>query len=90
MPTVLDADALNMLAALPDRGASVLCGAKREVVLTPHPLEFSRLTGETVEEIQENREEIAAAYAKENGVICYKNGTEYEKTPCMTMTFQTK
>ena len=28
--------------------------------------------------------------AKENGVVCYKNGTEYEKTPCMTMTFQTK
>lgn len=74
MPAVLDADALNMLAALPDRGASVLCGSKREVVLTPHPLEFSRLTGETVEKIQENREEIAAAYAKENGVTLILKG----------------
>ena len=28
--------------------------------------------------------------AKEVGAVCYKNGTEYEKTPCMTMTFQSK
>ncbi len=28
--------------------------------------------------------------AKENGVVCYKNGVEYDKTPCMTMTFQSK
>ena len=74
MPAVLDADALNMLAELPDRGASVLRGAKRKVILTPHPLEFSRLTGKTAEELQENRETLAAAYAKENGVTLILKG----------------
>ena len=28
--------------------------------------------------------------AKENGVVCFKNGVEYDKTPCMTMTFHSK
>lgn len=28
--------------------------------------------------------------AVKNGVISYKNGVEYDKTPCMTMTFQSK
>lgn len=74
MPCVLDADALNMLATLPDRGASLLCGANREVLLTPHPMEFSRLTGKRVEEIQANREEYAAAYAKENRVTLILKG----------------
>lgn len=74
MPCVLDADALNMLAALPDRGVSVLRAAVRAVVLTPHPLEFARLTGKTVEEIQNNRKETAAAYAKENRVILILKG----------------
>lgn len=25
--------------------------------------------------------------AKKNGIICYKNGVEYDKTPCMTMAY---
>src|SRR4051794_40641362 len=43
VPTVLDADALNVLAGQ----TQALANLKRPVVLTPHPGEFARLTGRT-------------------------------------------
>jgi hydroxyethylthiazole kinase-like uncharacterized protein yjeF len=58
VPLVLDADALNLLAAHP-----VLAGlcARREapVVVTPHPAEASRLLGKATADIQADR--VAAA-----------------------------
>ncbi len=45
-PKVLDADALNQLALTPDRMAF-----GKNTVLTPHPKEFSRLSGLSLEEI---------------------------------------
>jgi len=48
VPVVLDADALNLIAAESGDVAFTLrawCGEEREVVCTPHPLEFARLTG---------------------------------------------
>ena len=59
-PLVIDADGLNALAADPD----ILKSAARPVVLTPHPLEFSRLCGRTVADIQADRAAVAAAFAK--------------------------
>lgn len=59
-PLVIDADGLNALAADPD----ILKSAARPVVLTPHPLEFSRLCGRTVAYIQADRGAVAAAFAK--------------------------
>lgn len=48
-PTVLDADALNLLAREP--GALRDIGAARPVLITPHPRELSRLTGADIGDI---------------------------------------
>ena len=60
IPTVLDADALNNLADQTDILGS---SSTRPVVLTPHPGEFSRLTGRPTSEIQADRETHAVAFA---------------------------
>ncbi|MBQ7377496.1 MAG: NAD(P)H-hydrate dehydratase [Clostridia bacterium] len=72
-PLVLDADALNALAAMPD-GNILLKNATRSVVLTPHPLEFARLTGRTVSEVQAVRLTLAQEYAQENRVTLVLKG----------------
>ena len=48
---VIDADALNALAALEDGAERTPSGA----ILTPHPGEMARLLGSSVAEVQENR-----------------------------------
>ncbi len=58
-PVVLDADALNSL----EGQASLLREAKKDVVITPHPKEMSRLSGKTVEEIQADRLAAAESFA---------------------------
>jgi len=52
---VLDADGLNNLAAIDDWASIRQC----DLVITPHPGEFSRLTGKEISEIQANRSEHA-------------------------------
>lgn len=56
-PLVLDADGLNNLATIEDWPAARTAAT----VLTPHPGEFSRLTGRGVDEIQADREGRAVA-----------------------------
>jgi len=66
-PLVLDADALNMIAAQKDLFQHI----PRESVLTPHPKEFERLFGKTADDFE--RMELALAKAKElNCVILLK------------------
>ncbi|GAG51667.1 unnamed protein product [marine sediment metagenome] len=60
-PLVLDADALNTLARIPDWWQK-LAG---DVILTPHPGEMSGLSGLTIVEIQSDRAGIARKYAQE-------------------------
>ena len=73
IPTVLDADALNNLAGQTE----VLGHLKRPVVITPHPGEFSRLTGRPTAEIQADRETHAVAMAQHaRGLIVVLKGTE--------------
>ena len=43
-------------------------------MLTPHPLEFSRLTGLSVEYINDNRKECAKAFASEHGCTLVLKG----------------
>jgi len=71
-PLVLDADGLNAIS----RHIDVLHAAKSQVVLTPHPGEMARLTGLSVEEIQQNREEVAAAFAKKWGITLLLKGKD--------------
>lgn len=60
---VVDADALNHLAALPEWHTLLPAGA----ILTPHPGEMARLTGTTVSEIQADRIGNAMQYARRWG-----------------------
>ena len=69
---VLDADAINSLAAYGD--ISALKSSKRKVILTPHPLEFARLSGYDVTYIQSHRIECAKSFASENGCILVLKG----------------
>lgn len=69
-PLVIDADGINVLRGRTDW----LKNTKRPVILTPHPLEFSRLCGLSVEEIQSDRENIAKSFAKDCGVTLLLKG----------------
>jgi NAD(P)H-hydrate epimerase len=72
MPVVLDADALNILAAKPVLLAKLAKG--RTLVLTPHPGEMARLAGLSTAEVQANRLEVARAFAQRLGVTLVLKG----------------
>ena len=72
IPTVIDADGLNMLAARPALLARLAKG--RMLVLTPHPGEMARLAGTTVSEVQANRLETARNFAQHMGVTVVLKG----------------
>lgn len=68
-PLIIDADGLKVLAAIPDWHLHIPEGT----ILTPHPGEMAVLTGLTVEEIQQNREETAVKFASRwNCVVVLK------------------
>ena len=73
-PLILDADALNALSEDPHSVRPLLKNAARPVIITPHPLEFSRLCGETVEYVQLHRIACAKAFAKETGCVVLLKG----------------
>jgi ADP-dependent NAD(P)H-hydrate dehydratase / NAD(P)H-hydrate epimerase len=77
MPTVIDADGLNTLAANPFlmEKMTEVAKAGRVVVLTPHPGEMARLTGKSVEEIQANRLEQARSFVRDHGVTLVLKGS---------------
>ena len=71
VPLVLDADALTVLAATPDR----LTGREeRAVIITPHPGEMARLAGVDVETVQGNRLQIASDFATTHRVYVVLKG----------------
>lgn len=73
-PVVLDADAINVLAEAPERGRELIRLSSRKLILTPHPLEFSRISGVPIAEIQQNRIALAKAFAKENNCVLVLKG----------------
>lgn len=62
--SVIDADALNALAEHRERIAEWLARAPVQPLLTPHPGEFARLTGEEIERIEMDRLDSAARAAQ--------------------------
>ncbi len=72
IPTVIDADALNILSS--DASRLIALAKGRVVVLTPHPGEMARLIASTVAEVQANRLEVASSFALRMGVTLVLKG----------------
>jgi len=67
LPMVVDADGLNALDAAELPGSGVR-------ILTPHPGEMARLTGQTVAQIQADRIQCARSFATGHGVYLVLKG----------------
>lgn len=70
-PTVVDADGLALFAA---DGAHGAVPRAAPLVLTPHPLEFTRVFGGTVEALQNDRIDRARAAARACGAVVVLKG----------------
>lgn len=71
-PAVLDADALNAFSGDVQGLARALGG--RAAVLTPHPAEFARLTGRTVDDVLSRRFEAGITVARATGAAVLLKG----------------
>ena len=70
LPMIIDADALNALAAHPGH----LNGRGRLMVLTPHPGEMARLAGLSIKEVEADREGLARRFATTHSVTLVLKG----------------
>lgn len=70
LPVVFDADGLKLLARIGDWHHQIPAPA----VLTPHPGEMAVMTGLSTDEIQQNRQEHARAYARKWGHVVILKG----------------
>ena len=64
-PIILDADALNLISKNPSF-LKYIKGA----IITPHALEFSRLTGYSVKDILDRPDALTHEYAQKHSLIC--------------------
>lgn len=71
-PVIIDADGINSIAGNID----VLKERTGDTILTPHPLEFSRITGLSVAQIQSDRLNAAKGFAQEYGVTLLLKGAD--------------
>ncbi len=80
-PTVIDADALNLLARLPRR--------RDDWILTPHPGEAARLLQSTIQDVQADRlSAVAALQARYGGVAILKGaGTLISTAPASVCAY---
>jgi NAD(P)H-hydrate epimerase len=76
LPTVIDADALNILASQPQLLARLAAKAQagRTLVLTPHPGEMARLAGISIRDVQANRLGVARWFAQRFSVTLVLKG----------------
>jgi hydroxyethylthiazole kinase-like uncharacterized protein yjeF len=70
IPLVIDADAITILSS----SQSLLSSLASHMVLTPHPGEFSRLTGCSVPKIQSSRMALSHEFVSEKGSILLLKG----------------
>jgi len=69
-PVVIDADGLNVL----EGNLEMLKNNKGQIVLTPHLGEMARISGFSIDEINENKIAIAKEFAKKYGVVLLLKG----------------
>lgn len=75
LPMVIDADGLNLMAE--DQALGRQCARRTsDTVITPHPVEASRLLGCSTEQIQQDRGQSAIALAKKFKAIAVLKGFE--------------
>ncbi len=67
VPTVIDADALNIISANADFNRLL---ANKNVIITPHPVEASRLSGKSAEDILADTVISAIEIANSLSVVC--------------------
>lgn len=70
VPLIIDADGLFALS----KKAELLKFCGRDVILTPHTMEMSRLLGLTPEKVEENRFEVSYNFASENKLTLVLKG----------------
>ena len=71
--TVIDADGINALAGHLGRAKMKKIKTK-SIVITPHPGEMAKLTGEGIKEVQANRLEVARKFAHKHKVTVVLKG----------------
>lgn len=69
VPIVIDADGLNAVS-----DPAIFKKSAKDIVITPHPGEFSRLTGKTVDDIQRDRMGSASRFATDFGITVVLKG----------------
>lgn len=67
---IIDADGLNILS----KNLEILKNSKAGIILTPHPGEMARLTKKSIEEIQNDRINIASDFSKNHEVTLILKG----------------
>jgi ADP-dependent NAD(P)H-hydrate dehydratase / NAD(P)H-hydrate epimerase len=72
-PVVLDADAITIFEGRADQLAQLL--ASRPALLTPHPVEFSRIASRPVQDVLDQRFEVGAQLASALGAAVLLKGT---------------
>ena len=72
---LIDADGLNTLARMGEDGQRLLQNTAAEVVLTPHPKEFERLSGVRIADMLADPIRYAAEYARKVGATVLLKGT---------------
>ena len=70
VPLIIDADGLFALC----KNEDIISECKCSLILTPHEMEMSRLTGYDVDYIAENRLDISRQFSEENGVTLILKG----------------
>ncbi len=70
LPMVIDADGINALSLNRD----ILMGHKGEIILTPHPGEFSRLSDISIQEIKERRIDLVREFSERYRVYLVLKG----------------
>lgn len=73
-PLVLDADALNLIAAETGLQHALTHSRSRAIMITPHPLEAARLLEVGVTQIQQDRPQAARQLAQRFGVVAVLKG----------------
>ncbi|NIM90756.1 MAG: NAD(P)H-hydrate dehydratase [Candidatus Aminicenantes bacterium] len=64
LPTVIDADALNILASKPE----ILKSLRKPIIITPHPGEFARLLRVSTRDVLERKLELVPEFSEKHGV----------------------